>query len=121
VRARLYLDEDAMDSDLVSALRLRGEDVTTVRDERRQGQTDEQQLRFAAEQGRAIYTFNQKDFVALHSTFLQQGLSHAGIIIAPKARYSVGEQMRRLIHLVDTLSANEMVDRIEFLSAWGND
>jgi hypothetical protein len=110
-----------MDSDLVSALRLRGVDVTTVRDEQRQGQTDEQQLRFATEEGRAIYTFNQKDFVALHSSFLQQGISHAGIIIAPKVRYSVGEQMRRLVHLVDTLSAEEMTGRVEFLSAWGND
>ncbi|HET9495144.1 MAG TPA: DUF5615 family PIN-like protein [Chloroflexia bacterium] len=121
MKVRLYLDEDAMDSDLVSALRLRSIDVTTVRDERRQGQTDEQQLHFATVQGRAIYTFNTKDFTALHSRFLQQGLSHAGIIVAPKARYSVGEQMRRLVHLVDTLSAEEMKDRLEFLSAWGID
>jgi hypothetical protein len=110
-----------MDSDLVSALLLRGVNVTTVRDERRQGQTDEQQLRFAAELGRAIYTFNQKDFMALHTLFLQQGVSHAGITIAPKARYSAGEQMRRLVHLIDTLLAEDMVDHVEFLSAWGND
>jgi hypothetical protein len=121
MRVRLYVDEDAMDSDLVSALHLRGVDVTTVLDERKQGQTDEQQLRFAAEQGRAIYTFNQMDYMALHSGFLEQGLSHAGIIIAPQSRYSVGEQMRRLVHLVDTRSAEEMTDRVEFLSAWGND
>jgi hypothetical protein len=121
MKVRLYVDEDAMDSDLVSALILRGIDTITVRDKQTQGQTDEQQLRFAAEQGRAIYTFNQKDFMALHSRFLQQGLSHAGIIVAPQGRYSVGEQMRRLVHLVDTVTTEEMTDRVEFLSAWGND
>jgi hypothetical protein len=110
-----------MDSDLVSALILRGIDTITVRDKRKQGQTDERQLHFAAEQGCVIYTFNQKDFMALHSRFLEQGLSHAGIIVAPQSRYSVGEQMRRLVHLVDTLTAEEMIGRVEFLSAWGND
>jgi hypothetical protein len=33
-------------------------------------------------------------------------------------RYSVGEQMRRLLRLIDTLTAEEMRNRIEFLSAW---
>lgn len=32
MQIRLYLDEDAMDSDLVRALRLRGVDVTTALD-----------------------------------------------------------------------------------------
>jgi hypothetical protein len=33
-------------------------------------------------------------------------------------RYSVGEQMRRLLRLIKTLTAEEMRNRIEFLSAW---
>lgn len=120
MRIRLYLDEDAMDDNLVSALRLRGMDVTTVRDERRQAQTDEQQLNFAANQDRVIYSFNQKDYAVLHVKFLEQGQSHAGIIIAQKDRYSIGEQMRRLVRLADALSVEEMKDRIEYLNAWGD-
>jgi len=116
---RLYLDEDAMDSDLVSALRARGVDVITVGEVQRYQETDEAQLRFASEQGRAIYSFNQKDYVALHTRFLASGLSHTGIIICRKDRFSIGEQMRRLIRLVNTLSSEEMKDHIEFLSAWG--
>jgi hypothetical protein len=49
---------------------------------------------------------------------MQAGESHAGIILAVQQRYSVGEQMRRLLRLIDTLTAEEMRDRIEFLSAW---
>jgi len=33
MKIRLYLDEDAMDSDLVHALRMHGVDVTTALDE----------------------------------------------------------------------------------------
>ena len=120
MKIRIYLDEDAMDDNLVSALRLRGLDVSTVRDERRQAQTDEQQLHFATSQSRVIYRFNQKDYAVLHSMLLGQGQSHAGIILAQKDRYSIGEQMRRLVRLADTLSAEEMKDRIEYLNAWGD-
>jgi hypothetical protein len=31
---------------------------------------------------------------------------------------SVGEQMRRLLRLISSLTAEEMRNRIEFLSAW---
>jgi hypothetical protein len=35
-----------------------------------------------------------------------------------KQRYSVGEQMRRLLKLIAPVSAEEMINRVEFLSAW---
>ena len=120
MRVRLYLDEDAMDDNLITALRLRGIDVTTVGSEKRYADTDEQQLRFAMEQGRALYTFNQKDYVALHTRFLENAISHSGIIIAKKDRFSIGEQMRRLSRLVEAIPAEAMHNRLEFLSAWGD-
>ena len=55
-RIRLYIDEDAMDTDLVNALRLRGVDTLTVRDAGMIRQPDEAQLRFASQQGRALYS-----------------------------------------------------------------
>ena len=43
---------------------------------------------------------------------------HAGIVLAPQQRYSGGEELRRLMRLISTVSAEEMRNRIEFLSAW---
>jgi hypothetical protein len=43
---------------------------------------------------------------------------HAGIIVAPQQRYAVGEELRRLLRLIGTVSAEEMQNRVEFLSAW---
>jgi hypothetical protein len=48
---------------------------------------------------------------------MRAGQSHAGIILAAQQRYSVGEQMRRLLRLISALTAEEMRNRIEFLSA----
>src|SRR5215210_5818025 len=109
MKLRLYLDEDAMDDDLVQALRSHDIDVTTVGTERRKGLPDEEHLRYAAEQGRVLYSFNRRDYMALHIRFLQEGRSHAGIILAPeRTRYSVGEQMRRLVLIVEARSSQEM-------------
>jgi Tfp pilus assembly protein PilZ len=56
--------------------------------------------------------------IRLYSNLMRAGENHAGLILAVQQRYSVGEQMRRLLRLIDTLKAEEMRDRIEFLSAW---
>jgi hypothetical protein len=52
---RLYLDEDAMDSDLVRALRLRGVEVTTALDTGLTSSTDEEHLKFAIASERTLY------------------------------------------------------------------
>jgi hypothetical protein len=44
VQARLYIDEDAMDDDLVQALRLRGVDVQTALESGLVGRPDEEHL-----------------------------------------------------------------------------
>jgi hypothetical protein len=115
---RLYLDEDTSDADLLEALRIRGVDVIAAAPSGRGGQRDDDQLRWATEQHRVLYSFNRGDFCRIHSAWMRAGESHAGIILAVQQRYSVGEQMRRLLRLIDTLTAEEMRNRIEFLSAW---
>ncbi|MBZ0169695.1 MAG: DUF5615 family PIN-like protein [Kofleriaceae bacterium] len=112
------MDEDALDSDLVSALRARGVDVITAREASLIEQKDEVHLEYATRQGRALFSFNVGDFYRLHTGFLRGGKSHAGIILARQQRYSVGEQMRRLLKLVVTKSAEEMSNQVEYLSAW---
>lgn len=107
-----------MDSDLVRALRARGIDVLTASEAGMIGRSDEGHLKWAADQGRVLYTFNIGDFYRIHREYLAQGQSHAGIILARQQRYSVGEQTRRLLKLIATRSADEMKNQVEFLNAW---
>ncbi len=114
---RLYIDEDAMHAGLVQALRARGVDITTVAEQAKAGHSDEQQLEFAASQGRAIYSFNVKDYLLLHARFLERGVTHSGIILAAQDSFSVGEQMRRILRLIAERTAEEMQNQCVFLSS----
>jgi hypothetical protein len=116
---RLYLEEDSMRHSLVNALRSRGMDVTTALEEKMLTRLDEEQLDYATQQGRVLFTFNRGDFVRLHTQYLSQGKSHAGIIVANQQQYTVGEQMRRILHLAAALSVEDMRNRLEFLNRWG--
>jgi len=120
VKTRLYLDEDVMSGGLIPALRTRGVDIPSVRDSHLEGATDEQQLDYASEQDRVLYSFNVGHYMAIHTAFLQQDNSHKCIILAEQSRrYSVGEQTRRLLRLIAEKSAEEMQDHVVFLSNWG--
>ncbi len=112
---RLYIDEDAMARAFVSGLRARNVDLKTVFEEGMLGQSDEAQLEYATQQGRVIYTFNVGHFCQLHTEFIAQGKNHAGIIVVYRQRYSIGEQIRRVINLIQIISAEEMKNNIQFL------
>jgi len=107
-----------MSRSLVRALWARGVDVLTALEANMVGRRDAEHLQFATEQGRVLYTFSVTDFYRLHREYIEAGKTHAGIILAHQQRYSVGEQMRRLLKLAGTKAAEEMHDRVEFLSAW---
>jgi hypothetical protein len=63
--------------------------------------------------------FQHRTFLPLAHGVSRQGKSHAGIVLAQQQRYSIGEQMRRLLTLIAAKSAEEMKDQVEFLGAWG--
>ncbi len=115
-RIRWYVDEDAMRISFVEALRKAGLDVETVADADRLGISDSNQLRWAAERGRVLYTFNVKDFSLLHAQWLTQGNSHAGIVVVPRQHYSLGDQLRGLMELTNSHSAEDMVNQLIYLS-----
>ena len=117
---RLYIDEDSMGRALLRALRARGVDVITALEERMIEREDTEHLGYATAQGRVLYTCNVADYYRLHTDLLAQGKSHTGIFLAPQQRYSIGEVMRRLLKLINTKSAAEMNNSVEFLQAWGN-
>jgi hypothetical protein len=116
---RLYCDEDSLQHGLVLALRKRGIEVMTALEAGMIEEPDKRQLTFAAEKGRAICSFNVGDFCRLHSQWILEERQHAGIILARQQHYSLGEQLRRLVRLVGTLSAEVMLNRLEFLGSWG--
>ncbi len=112
---RLYVDEDACEHAVMYGLRARAVDLLTALDASQAGMTDHEQLEYAVQQRRTIYTFNVRDFARLHREWLQQGRNHCGIVVIPDQRYSIGEKIRRLAAFTATLTAEEMTNRMEYL------
>jgi hypothetical protein len=112
---RLYVDEDASEMAVIVGLRARGVDLCTTLEAGRLGTSDSDQLAYAAEQERAIYTFNASDFARLHRDCLRAGRSHAGIIVISEQRYSIGEKIRRLAAFIHSMTAESLRDRIVYL------
>jgi hypothetical protein len=119
VSIRLYIDEDSMSRALARALRARNVDVTTALEQDMIERSDSAHLDYETAQGRVLFSFNVGDFCRLHNEYLTQGKPHAGIIVSPQQRFSVGEQMRRLLRLSADRSAEQMYNNIEFLGQWG--
>jgi hypothetical protein len=69
-------------------------------------------------QERVLYSFNVRDFYALHTDFLQRGERHAGIVLAQQQRRTIGEQLQGVLKLGAARSAEDMINRVEFLSVW---
>jgi len=85
-KARLHLDADASVKALVNALCERGHDVSrTPNDWMPADASDWEQLLGATAQGRVIFTFNVRDFVAL----AKKHPKHSGILLATQSRWSL--------------------------------
>ncbi len=78
-KIHLYLDEDTMDRDLLDALRLRHVDVLSTNEAQMSSRNDEEQLKWALDNQRVIYSFNVRDFYKIHTNLVKQGQRHAGI------------------------------------------
>ncbi len=115
-RIKLYLDEDAQRTDLIQALRARRIDILTVSEANLLSENDELQLDFATSESRVVFTFNRGDFFHLHTEWLTKGKMHTGIIVSDQL--STGVIIRRLLKLIDSKSAEEMENWLEFLSSW---
>jgi len=107
-----------MDQALIRGLTARGVDVASALTEGMIERPDREHLHHATSLGRVLYSFNVADFCRLHSELLNEGEHHAGLILGQQQRYSVGEQMRRLLAISASLSAEEMRDRLEFMGSW---
>ena len=107
---------------LAFGLRARNVNVLTAAEADMINREDEDHLTVAAATGRALFTYNTADYCALHQRWMSLQRTHAGIIVAPQQQYSVGEElrriMRRIMRLISRCPAEQMQDRLEFLSSW---
>ena len=95
---------------VIEGLRRRGIDVTTVQQLDMRGALDQIILQTARGQGMVIYT-NDVDFLRLHA----MGIDHSGIIYHHALDFSLGEAIRRVLLACETLSTEEMKDRVVFI------
>jgi predicted nuclease of predicted toxin-antitoxin system len=113
--AKYFTDEDVYAA-VSLALRKAGFDAVATPEAGRMRQTDESHLAWAANQDRVLVTFNVGHFAALHSAWIRQGKHHAGIVVS--SQRPVGEVIRRILRLAQTLDAFTLRDRLEYLSDW---
>ncbi|MBC8870234.1 MAG: DUF5615 family PIN-like protein [Planctomycetes bacterium] len=111
---KVYLDEDVHHL-IAHALRLRGWDALTTIAAGRQGSSDLEQLRFAAENGYAILTYNVSDFPRLHYEIIDAD-DHGGIVVATQDDPSANA--RTLLSLLSAFSSEDIADQLIFLNNW---
>lgn len=109
---KLLLDED-VHLKLAESLRQYGIDTIHVQELHRTGQSDLEQLRYAVEQKRCIFTFNVGDFVRLHKAFIEQEREHYGIIVSKQL--PIGQCVHRLAQLLQNTSVEQFSQRLIFL------
>ncbi len=112
---RFFTDEDVYGS-IAPALRRSGFDAMSTPEASRLCESDESQLLWAANQGRVLVTFNVAHFTGMHAAWLRGGRHHTGIVVS--IQRPIGDLLRRLLHLGNTLDADATRDRLEFLSDW---
>ena len=107
--ALIYTDED-MSALVVTLLKSRGLDVTTVPEQGTLGKTDKEQLEFAISLDRCLITHNRIDFERLHIQYLQDNKEHCGIIIVPQK--NAYELARRIGVLVRALTVDKIKNQL---------
>lgn len=108
----LYLDED-VDVLVAQLIRARGFDVTTTRDENQLYNDDIFQLEYAISRRMTIVTHNRIHFEQLAEDCFETGKTHFGVIIA--TRNPPYEIARRLLIILNQVSAQEMVNQIRYI------
>lgn len=114
----IYLDEDTQSTALIGALRAMGITVTTTTEAEMSHQSDEEQLRFAADHNLVLTSCNVADFARIHSTWSRSGFDHKGIILIQQQKWGPGELARRIVRLVSSAPAEGFRNRLEFISNW---
>ncbi len=109
-RIKIYADEN-VNVAIVEGLRRRGVEAWSAIEKGKLGLSDEEQLRYALEEKATIFTHDD-DFLSMATA---SGIEHFGIIYVHQQHLSVGECIRRLKAIVETMPPEEMHNRVLFL------
>jgi hypothetical protein len=112
---KIFLDEDVHHL-IAHALRLRGRFALTAVDADRQGASDLEQIRFAAENGCAMLSYNVSDFPRIHYEMMAADEHHCGIIVA--IQDIPAANARALLAILDAFSAEDLADELLYLNNW---
>jgi len=114
-KLHLHLDADTSSKALHSALLERRHDVTRTPTEwMHLDASDEQQLLGATAQGRAIFTYNIRDFIVLGERYPH----HAGIILANQKSMSLIEIINALDCVLRETEAEAWIGQTRWLNNW---
>jgi hypothetical protein len=109
----LYLDAD-ISRHLAELLRNEGFDVVSAWEVSHEAWSDAKQLAYAAENQRAILTYDLGDYPPLAQEYFEAGRDHFGIILSEQL--PIGELRRRMLRLLDRVTRDEMINNVRFLS-----
>lgn len=112
---RFFTDEDVYGA-IAAQLQTAGFDAVSTPDAGRLGALDACQLAWAAQEARVFVTFNVAHLAQLHYQWMARARHHAGVIVSQQRL--IGDILRRLLRLGNTLTAADMQDRLEYLSTW---
>ncbi len=112
-KLRIYTDEN-VDVRVAEGLRRRGINAFSARERRSLGAKDEQHFERAKDLKAVIFT-HDPHFVEIAKKLVESGKGHYGIIFVEMYRFSLGECIRRLTLYAEVLSAEGMINQIEFL------
>ena len=110
---RLYLDAD-VDVKLAANLRRAGYDCVSAREVGNAALDDETQIVFATNEGRVLLTHNIQDFVPIFERWWHANRNHPGIVVSQQI--PLGELQRRVMRLLDTVTADEMKNNLRNLA-----
>lgn len=112
---KLHLDADTSNRALQKALTARGHDVTrTPMVWMPLDASDEAQLLGATAQGRCLFTFNVRDYIALAQSYPQ----HAGIILAAQPSWSLPDLIVAVDRLLSETEAGDWSGQVRWLNQW---
>lgn len=112
---KLHLDADTSIRSLQQLLIARGHDVTrTPCRWIAADASDEEQLLAATAQGRCLFTFNIRDFVALAARYPQ----HGGILLAAQRSWALAELIHALDRALSATEADEWIGQVRWLNEW---
>jgi hypothetical protein len=104
-----FLTDEHIPNAVMRGLRARGIDASTVGEAGQLGASDTALLAFAKAHGRILITADA-DHLRLHAA----GVPHAGILFAPPDA-GIGPLIGGAMLIAEVLTAEEMVNRVEFL------